>query len=147
MIAFIAFLIGIRLSKISPNSTWYAHFAIQFYVVGNILDAYYLGLYSVVAGVAMGAGPILGLILFPGRIIYPAILLGSLITPIVYFLTTIKFIPYAPVLDGEQEIKFHSSWLFLVSLLAIPHLMVAIISTGACIIHWRTREKLSLIHI
>lgn len=133
-------LLGTALRKQDQEPSWYVHTAIQLYGLANIVILYYLGIFSLGAGVALAGGPIAGVLLFPRRPIFLALAAGLSVMGIIFSFTILGIIPYAPITSTPGTEHMNFSWLLVVSGLVIPHLIILLSTSMASINRWQERE-------
>lgn len=134
-------LLGFPLRKQHNDLSWYVHTVIQLYGFANIVILYYLGIFSLGAGVALAGGPIAGVLLFPRRTIFIALATGLSIMGVIFYLTVIGLIPYAPIISEPGTEHTNFAWLLVVSGLVIPHLIMLVSTSMASINRWQEREE------
>ncbi len=134
-------LLGFPLRKKHKDLSWYVHTVIQLYGLANIVILYYLGIFSLGAGVALAGGPIAGVLLFPRRTIFIALAIGLSIMAVIFYFTVIGYIPYAPIISEPGTEHTNFAWLLVVSGLVIPHLIMLVSTSVASINRWQEREE------
>lgn len=134
-------LLGFPLRKRHKDLSWYVHTVVQLYGLANIVILYYLGIFSLGAGVALAGGPIAGVLLFPRRTIFIALAIGLSIMGVIFFYTIKGVIPYAPIISEPGTEHTNFAWLLVVSGLVIPHLIMLVSTSIASINRWQEREE------
>ena len=134
-------LIGFPLRKRYKDLSWYVHSCVQLYGLANIIILYYLGIFSLGAGVALAGGPIAGMLLFPRRTIFIALATGIAFVGTIITLTVNGTIPYAPIISEPGTEHTNLAWLLVVSGLVVPHIVMLLSTSLASINRWQEREE------
>jgi len=134
-------LIGFPLRKRYKDLSWYVHSCVQLYGLANIIILYYLGIFSLGAGVALAGGPIAGMLLFPRQTIFIAFAIGLALVGVIIILTVNGTIPYAPIISEPGTEHTNLAWLLVVSGLVVPHIVMLLSTSLASINRWQEREE------
>lgn len=141
IILFFNGLLGTLLIRSEREHRWYIYLSTLLYSLANIVVLYYLGIFSLGTGLVLTGGPIAGIIIFKRPTIMPALLFGLASGFILFYLTAIGKIPYAPIIDNPGESHTNLPWLLLLSALAIPHTALLVFTSITTVNYWHKREE------
>lgn len=112
------------------------------YSLGNVIALYYVGVFSIVGGVALSGGPVVGLLLFNWRAVLASFFLAVGISLGLVFLSLAEHLPYAALIYSESPLLFDYSWFMIVSALVVPQVISLLYIAYVSVRSWHLRESM-----
>lgn len=138
----VLYAIGFRVRRNNPDSRLYPHVSIQFFVLTNVILLYYLGIFSLPAGIALAGGTITGLILFRREVVFAGLATGLGAAVGLIYLTMTGVVDYAPILKAEASAPHTNlTWLTILGGASLPYLILILSTSTSSIQRWQRREE------
>lgn len=118
----------------------YTFISLLIYASGNILLIYFLGVYSIIGGIAITGGPIVGLLLFDKKEVVIAFSLSIAVSLCLFVLAQTGHIEYAALIPADQQEYKNFSWLVITSLLIGPQIGSLVYIAVVSVDRWKDRE-------
>lgn len=142
-IALVLFVSGffIEQASIKVQGT-FVFLCLMVYSLGNVVALYYVGVLSIVGGVAMAGGPVAGLLLFHWRIVVSTFALAILASIALFILSILGILPYAALVKSDSPLLFDYVWFSIVTALVVPQVISILYIAFVSVKAWHLREKL-----
>lgn len=114
------------------------------YSLGNIIALYYVGVFSIVGGVAMSGGPVAGLLLFHWRTVLITFTLAILASIALFVLSMLGVLPYAALVNSNSPLMFDYVWFSMVTALVVPQVISILYIAFVSVKAWHLRENIIL---
>lgn len=136
------FFWGYFLKEASPKiQLSFVFLCLILYSIGNVIALYYSGVFSIVGGVAMAGGSVVGLLLFDWRPVLLTFFLAILASIALFIMHVLKLIPYAALVNSESPLLVDYTWFIIVSALVTPQVISILYIAFVSVKAWRLREK------
>lgn len=141
-IALVLFFSGFFLEQASRQAqATFVFLCLMFYSLGNVIALYYVGVFSIVGGVAMAGGPVAGLLLFHWRIVLSAFALAILASVALFLLSMLNVLPYAALINSDSPLLFDYVWFSIVTALVVPQVISILYIAFVSVKAWKIREN------
>lgn len=136
------FFLGYFFKDTSPKMQLsFVFLCLMLYSIGNVIALYYSGVFSIVGGVAMAGGSVVGLLLFDWRPVLLTFFLAILASIALFIMSVLKLIPYAALVNSESPLLVNYAWFIIVSALVTPQVISILYIAFVSVKAWRLREE------
>lgn len=137
------FFWGYALKETSPNTQCnFVFLCLTVYSMGNVIALYYAGVFSIVGGVAMAGGSVVGLLLFNWRPVLISFFIAISASLVIFAMSVANIIPYAALVHSDSPLLIDYSWFLIVSALVTPQVISILYIAFVSVKAWHLRESM-----
>ncbi len=137
------FIVGFYLTDASHVTQGaFVFLGMMIYSLGNVIALYYVGVFSIVGGVALSGGPVVGLLLFNWRTVLLSFFFALFVSLGMVGLSLSGRLPYAALANSDSPLLFDYSWFMIVSALVIPQVVSILYIAYVSVKSWHLRESM-----
>lgn len=111
------------------------------YSVGNVIAVFYLGVFSIITGVALAGGSVVGLLLFNWRYVFLVFFISVMFSVWLFLESALGYLPYGALFSHTPALHLNLSWVILVVALATPQVGSLFFIAFVSVWRWKNREK------